>query len=522
MRGPAARSGARGRRVLRSVGSNWARMAVSILAAFVLTPRLIQGLSVAGNDVWVQINTYLMFLGLLALGVPLTSVKHFAEHVARNDVDGLNRTIATTMGLYLRLGLAAGGLGLLFFALFVQLFSAAPEWAESGRIAFLLMVVQIAASFVLQVPYGVMVARGEFGVSNLLMIGGMLFRLGLILAVLAWRPSLVLIALAHLAQTAVEGTIAFSVARRRYPGVRFGFGGGDRALARSMIAFSLFVLLLQVGNRLAAQIGTAVVGHALPGEGPSSVFSNGNQFLLYLTELLIGIGQVVMPLAVKLRTKGRHEELAGVLLRWSRAAFSVALLGCLYLLALGPEFIRWWIPTPTFDHRAAGEVLQILCLGFLLFLPVRGVALPVLMGLGLVKLPSIALLATGLLVFLLSALLVGPLGLQGVALATGMPLVLFAALVARSACRAVSLPFGRYAVYVFGRPLLGALPVAALLAALKFEVGVSGFWPLLGAGLAAALLMGVVWVLFVQRNDPHFDPWRTHVAPRLFRPKGRS
>ena len=63
---------------------------------------------------------------------------------------------------------------------------------------------------------------------------------------------------------------------------------------------------------------------------------------------------------------------------------------------------------------------------FLIFLPIRGVALPILMGLGKPGRPAVALLVMGLLNLGLSIALIGPLGLVGVALGTAVPNVLFA------------------------------------------------------------------------------------------------
>ena len=59
----------------------------------------------------------------------------------------------------------------------------------------------------------------------------------------------------------------------------------------------------------------------------------------------------------------------------------------LFLIVFGPTFIGWWID-PSFEGPS-GQVLQILMVSSLVFLPVRGVALPILMGLGKPKIPAI-------------------------------------------------------------------------------------------------------------------------------------
>src|SRR5258706_2629780 len=162
-------------------------------------------------------------------------------------------------------------------------------------------------------------------------------------------------------------------------------------------------------------------------------FTVANSFIIYLMEFLIAIAAVVMPTATRLQTQGRSAELREIFLKWSKIALSLTMAAGLFLIVLGPRFIAWWVD-PSFE-RPAGEVLQILMLSYLVFLPVRGVALPILMGLGKPGLPTIGFLVAGVVNLRLSIALVRPFGLAGVALGTAIPNVLFAIVVFMQACR---------------------------------------------------------------------------------------
>ncbi len=175
----------------------------------------------------------------------------------------------------------------------------------------------------------------------------------------------------------------------------------------------------------------------------------------------------------------------------------------LFLIVLGPRFIAWWVD-PSFE-RPAGEVLQILMLSYLVFLPVRGVALPILMGLGKPGLPTIGFLVAGVVNLGLSIVLVRPLGLAGVALGTAIPNVLFAALVFMQGCRELDVSVGEFVRYVIPRATLGALPVLALLLWFKVGLDVRSLAALAAAGVAMVLVFALIWVFFVYRNDPYVD-----------------
>ncbi len=144
-------------------------------------------------------------------------------------------------------------------------------------------------------------------------------------------------------------------------------------------------------------------------------------------------------------------------------------------------------------------------LSYLIFLPVRGVALPILMGLGKPRLPTIGFLVAGLVNLGLSILLVHPLGLAGVALGTAIPNVLFAAAVLVQTCRELQTPVAEYVRYVVPRAVLGAVPVLAVLLWFKLGLGVRGLAGLAVAGVAMVVVFGLMWVLFVYRNDRYVD-----------------
>jgi len=224
---------------------------------------------------------------------------------------------------------------------------------------------------------------------------------------------------------------------------------------------------------------------------------------VYLMDFVIAIAAVVSPMATKLNTERKLDELREMFLRWSKVALSLSIMAGLFLIVLGPRFIGWWI-APDFE-RPSCQVLQILIVSSFAFLPVRGVALPILMGLGKPRMPTIAFVAAGLLNFALSALFARPFGLAGVALGTAIPNVLFAGFVLDLACRELDITVSSYARYVVPRAALGAVPILALLLWCKLGLQVASIVGLAAAGSAMMLLFGLTWILFVYRDDPLVD-----------------
>jgi len=149
--------------------------------------------------------------------------------------------------------------------------------------------------------------------------------------------------------------------------------------------------------------------------------------------------------------------------------------------------------------------LQVLMISGFAFLPIRGVAVPILVGLGKPRLPALAFFIAGLANVVLSALLARPFGLLGVALGTAIPNALFSLFVLVVACREVQVPIGRWAGYVLPRAILGAVPVLALLLWFRLSLQVHSLPGFLAAACAMAVVFGLTCVWFVYRGDPYVN-----------------
>jgi O-antigen/teichoic acid export membrane protein len=519
--------------MLRNIGSNWALALIQIAVLMQLTPIQVHILGESVNGTWLAIASATSYLGLLILGVPMASVRFIAGHVARKEVDETNRAISTCLGLCLGLGVVALVVGSALSLVFEHFVLHRPEWASLGparlaeaRIALGISVLQVSAGFVAQLPFGILDAHDHFVARNGVKIAGLILRLVLIVGALRFFPSLVVLALIQVAVMALEFGVSMLVIRRSWPHLRFRLKGFDPTRLRAILGFSLFAMLLNMGIQLSFQSDQLVIGMFMsPDDG--TFFDVGNKFFPALMGLVIGIGMVMMPMATKLQVKGELGELRAVFLKWSKVAYSLALLVGVYLLVLGPEFLAWWMG-PSYA-MSSGRVTRVIMFSFLFFLPVRGVASPMLMGLGKPAWPSLAFLAMGAINLAFSLALVKPLGIFGVAVGTAIPCVLFAVGVLWLACREVSITLTDYASYVMLRPTLGVIPPILFLYALKRGMHVfhifaprwEEFFPLFLSGVGMVGLFLFMWVFFVYRNDPYFDLFARvePFIPRVFRRK---
>jgi O-antigen/teichoic acid export membrane protein len=499
--------------MLRNVGSNWALIVATLAATYVLTPFIIHTLGQDGYGTWTLITAMTGYISLLALGVPMACVRFLTEDVAAGNTRRMNETIGSCAGLYLACGVVAcliGAASLLWFAAY----DIPVPIRGDALLAFGLMAINVSAGFIGLLPEGILFAHHDFVRRNAVRVGGVLLRLGLTVGLLALDASLVVMAAVQIACLVVDFSASWLIIRHRYPTVRISLANFRFERVRRIFSFSLYVLLLAAGARLSFQTDAIVIG-AFQGVGSIPAYVIANSLLMSLMDFVIGIAAVVSPMATKLHTEGRIDDLRHMFLKWSKVATALTIVSCLCLMVVGPRFIGLWID-PSFE-RPAGVVLEILLVSSLLFLPVRGVAVPMLMGLGKPRLPAFAFIAAGLLNLALSIALVKPLGLAGVAIGTAIPNVLVAVFILRVACRELGIPFARCVSYVVPRSALGALPVLALLLWCRLVLDVQSFVGIAIACGAAVALFGVIWVAFVYRDDPYVD-----VKAYLLRMRGWS
>jgi O-antigen/teichoic acid export membrane protein len=296
--------------------------------------------------------------------------------------------------------------------------------------------------------------------------------------------------------------VSLILIRVLYTNIRIDLRLFDRITLRRVLSFSLFVLLMAAGGSLSFETDALVIG-ALIGVAPIASYSFANSLVVYVLSFVVGIAAVVSPMATALSSQGKNDELREMFLKWSKLSLSLTIPIALFLIVLGPRFIGLWIGP---EHGGpSGEVLQVLTLSCFVFLPARGVVLPILMGLGKARVPTIAFLIAGVVNLLLSAALARPFGLVGVAIGTAIPNVVFALLMIVLTCRELKMTLLEYTQYVVPRAALGAVPVLALLMWFKAGLGVTGFPGLATAGVAMGVAFVFIWVLFVYRDDPYVD-----------------
>ena len=486
--------------MLKNIGSNWVVMVATGLATLFLMPYNLAHLGTAQYGLWLVIAALIGYLFLLQLGVPMASVREMTQAIATGDVTKLNEVVTSCAILYVALGLIGVALGIPLLFYFEMTYAIPPDLAPSARVAFSLALVQIGIGFFAAMPYAILSAYQAFVAKNVLLILAIGVRLAVNLVVILVYPNLSMLAVVNLSVTVFELFASWGYVLSAYPAIRPRLSLFRWTTLQGIVGFSAYVFLLALGSQLAFQTSALVIGHVMT---PADVvtFAVPNSLMLILMQFLGGISQVIMPVSTNLQTKGNTLALRAIVFQWTKISFALSWCAGLFLFVFGPSFLAYWIKSAYTPE--AGEALRILMASYLVFLPVRGVALPVLMGLGRAKWPTIATLAAGVLNLALSFVWVHSYGIVGAAWGTFVPNLLLSWVLIILLCRELAIaPRNFLAATV---PLAMAGGVAGL-AALGWWHQIwhpSGLVGLGIAGVLTVIVTTVIWTQLVLRNDPH-------------------
>ncbi len=499
--------------MLKNVGSNWFLMAVTGLATFFLMPFNLHHLGTVQYGIWLVISAQTAYLFLLHLGVPMASVREMTQAIAAGDRQKLNGIIASCSVLYVGFGIAAMVLGLPLLLDFEHHYSVPAELHGSARTAFVIALLQIGIGFLANMPFAILSAYQAFVVKNALQSAAIIFRVIVNVVLVSIDPDLSMVAISLVGLTIFEMVVGWAYVLKTYPDVRPRLADFKVETLRSIVRFSIYVFLLALGSQLAFQTSAIIIGRWMSATDVVT-FGVPNSLMIILVQFVGGISSVMMPVATFLHTREEMPELRAVLYKWTKIALALSWCAGVFLLVFGPAFMAFWIKQ-AYDPEA-GYVLRVLMVSYLVLLPVRAVATPLLMGIGDAKWITLATLAAGALNVILSVAWIGPYGLAGMAWATFVPNVLLAFCMVGLVCRAMSIPVRTYLAETMPLPAIGGFAALVVLGWWKAVWGPTDFLGLGVAGLMTLVVCAAIWGGLVLRNDAHVTiprfsevlPWR--------------
>ena len=435
--------------------ASWVAHFVMVAIGFVMLPFVRNSLAPGAYGVWVFINTLSGYTGLLYLGFGATICRYVAKHVAKEEWTELNQVTSTIFCVYA----CMAGLVLLFAG---GLCVAAPSlnrWGQQpvGEVQAVILIngLSTAIGMIGSVYGGILIGTQRVGLKRSIEVGAGVLRFFLAIGCLKLRPELTTLSLLFCGVTVLENLLMARLAYCQVPTLQLRRSHISRKTLHECLAFSGYSAVGLMAEQLIYLTDTVVIGFAL-GTNQVEPYYIALRICQMIQEPIARIGEVVLPRAGQLHSQGKHTELAQVVQRLVALTFVLVagfFIGSAYF---GGMLIRTWIGT---GLEQSHRVLLILLAAQIVALPMV-VLRKAMLGMGIVRVPSLIDIAEAVANLALSLALVFQWGIEGVAWGTFMPLVFVELL--------VFLPYACRQVAVRKRDLLqrSILPCLAPLAAL--------------------------------------------------------
>jgi len=496
-----------------NVAASWVSMAVRLLIGLWLTPFIIGHLGRESFGLWLLIGSMLGYFDLMDLGVRSALIRYTAREQALGEQGQLAETVRRAMGA----STAAAGIAFLAFvplglSLEGFLIAGSGVTAETVRALVLIAGTNLALGFLLAFFSGVLAGARRYDVTSAVGVSLAIVRAGMTVAALAAGWGIAGLAGSVLLSSLLQCAVLYVMARRIFPHVRFLPLVPVGAIARDLVRYGLSSVLLQLAVKVVYYTDSIVIA-AFLSKAAVATFGIAATLIDFLRGVVGSMTNVLTPSASEMDAR---RDLAGLRALMERGT-SLSLVLAAPVLATffldRGRFLDLWVGAEFADSAA---VLRIMALG-------QVVALPTLTGSVILYAMNRhrwnAFLAIGEAAanLVLSVLLVGSLGVPGVAWGTTIPLLVTQTLLLPAyVCRLLSMRPGS----LFRRaylPALGAGILYAVVFRVLFDLTDPGayvtYFACVGAALVPYALVTYAFVL-----DPEVRRTLRARLPGLGRP----
>jgi O-antigen/teichoic acid export membrane protein len=407
------------RQLLKGSALSVIEQGVRAMAALVMTPILVHCLGVAQFGVWALLTGFVSQFGALDMGLQSSLPKFLVQ----GDVDERRGIASTAQRLYFIIAAVTLVLMALAWLLLPFFISDAAKLHEARWVLTMLGVANavVVMTRVLAVQVQCLMRQDLIAIISM-------SRVILCSAVLAWwltqrEGGLLAVGAVQAAGTAMEAMALAWCGRSLLPMIARRWAA--TAVAKRLMGFTGWSYLYVTSERLRSGLDGFVLGW-LRGSAAAGVYGLGLRPVTQAFDTVYAaIGTQLLPTFGKIHEVHGHERLKDLFIVVSQLAVRVSVLAAVLVLALGPAFLRWWVP----EH--ATEALPVLlCLALPFAMQTAQVpAVHLLFSLAKHRALAMAQALAVIVNLVLSWWLTTKMGIVGAALGTAVESIAMAALV---------------------------------------------------------------------------------------------
>ena len=470
--------------------------------AFYMMPFVIHAIGDRWYGMWTLVATFMGYYGYLDFGLSVATQRFVAGAIGRRDHDEVNRLVTTALWLFLVLGLIA-------LAATLAIAAAAPLFLSDSteihvfRVVLVLLGMNAVVTLSMAPVNGLITGHLRYDVVTTIQLAKLIVRTLLILYFIGAGYSILALAVITLFVDVGANLGKIAAARRMFVEVRPArrFYAPERV--RELFAYGGKTFVIQLSDIFRFQIDHLVIA-AFVNLSAVTLFNIAGQLVYYFRTLLQALVGVLVPVFAQYQAAADDEGMRKAYYFSSKLAAAAGVLVGGAMIVFGSGFITLWMGDAYVDvYRLM--VILVLPTTLYVFAQPAGSLLAGVGVLGPLAKVSVVEAAVNLG---LSLVLAGPLGTEGVALGTAIPLTFFSIFVVVSAQRAIGDPFWTYLQRVGPVIFVGAALQAVTWFALK-DVAVTGYGQLVSLGGIIYSVQALLLLMLTFSRDEWHVLWES-------------
>ncbi len=309
----------------------------------VYTPFMLRMLGISEYGLFSLVNSAIAYLAILDFGFASAIVRFTAKFRAEKDIEKERSMHGMFFSIYIGIGALSFLLGLVIILNISSLFGKTLTATElvTARVLMWLAVINISITFLFSIFTSILQAYGRFVFAqSLRVLRYVLIPLTMVAILSFGYRSIGMIA----GSTAIN--LLLSIASAIYCiknlGIRIKFSAFDVSLLKDVSAYSFFIFLGIIVDRLYWSTGQVMLG-ALSGTAAISIYAIAIQINMYYMELSTAISSVFLPRITGICMNNKDSnELSEFFIKVGRIQFVVMALALSGFVIFGRRFMVLW------------------------------------------------------------------------------------------------------------------------------------------------------------------------------------
>ena len=404
--------------ILKNVFSNWLGLFVHTAIAFILSPFLIHTLGKDIYGIWILVNAMTGYLGVLDFGVRSAVVKFTASYFAKKDYKNLSNIISNILTVFLIIAVISLLVVFILFFYIENIFNIDSSEIASFRIVFLLMGLNLALVFPLNIFGGMISGLQRYEITNLISIVQVIVKAILIFVLLSRGFGLLTLAIITVILDQLKHIIFYIIIKKLTPDLRITWLKYEKSIVKDVLKFSIKSFIIVASNMVVYYSGTFLIG-------VFSVLANVTYYTVswnlidYLQKVIRRIAFVLTPAASESEALGKEDYLKTMYLYSTKYTLMIMVPAISILLILGDSFLVLWLGP---DFQRSYLVLIILTIAGI-FALMQLIADNILVGLNKHHFIARMKIFEALANVLFISILVNIYGIYGAALGVAIPAI---------------------------------------------------------------------------------------------------